>query len=99
MNKLEQISSLDHQISLAGGLVVPVQRGTQTGSEWEGSLYRDGQDGQVGGGSLYGEVQCTMGIGHMETPELIMDNGHMGTLWTENITFPQLLWQVVIIQM
>ena len=42
----------------------------------------------VGPESLYGEVQCILGNGHMGTPE----QTDRQTETTENITFPQLRW-------
>ena len=42
--------------------------------------------------SLYDEVQCIMGIGHMGHPCGLHDNQ---TDTTENITFPQLPWRTV----
>ena len=41
-------------------------------------------------GSLYNEIQCIMGNGHMRTPPVV-DTGA-----TENITFLQLRWRVVM---
>ena len=42
-----------------------------------------------GGEAIYSEVQCTMGNGHMGL------NPCEQADMTENITFPQLLWRVV----
>ena len=56
MRKFEQISSLDHQMSLAGGL----GPGSCTGWGQSWGPYRE-----VG---LYSEVKCIMGNGHMWIP-------------------------------
>ena len=45
-------------------------------------------------GSLYSEVQCIMGNGHMGPLPYPVDRKMTDT--TENITFPQLRWPVVI---
>ena len=46
-------------------------------------------------GWLYSELQCTMGNGHMGTPRGETESQKHTT---ENITFPQLHLQAVIIQ-
>ena len=63
MNKFEQVSSFDHQMSLAGGQgqVVPVK---VAGPGPESPCTEESQ----GRGSLYGEVQCILGNGHMGCP-------------------------------
>ena len=54
MNKFEQVSSLDHQLSLA----VRVGLGVGDSCTMKSHV----------GGSLYGEVQCVMCNGHMGPP-------------------------------
>ena len=91
----EHVSSDDHQVSIAGGARARVE--STMSHVWEGarvgsyhvSCLAGGTGAEPGGGSMYTEVQCTMGNGHM---------GHScgQTEWqthmTENIAFPQLHW-------
>ena len=63
-------------------------------SALDGGLYFEvwggrGQGRYQGGEAIYSEVQCTMGNGHMGL------NPCEQADMTENITFPQLLWRVV----
>ena len=56
------------------------------------------QGGRVGEGALCSEIKCIMGNGHMGTPPTTLSfwtDRQTGT--TENITFPQPHWRVVII--
>ena len=57
---------------------------------WGGALLVGGQGQQW---SLAGEVQCIIGNGHMGPPPNIMTNT------TENITFPQLRWRAVTMEL
>ena len=69
VNKFEQVSGDSHQISLAGGLgwevPCPTSGGGQ-GQAWGVSgPMSGGGAGPEQGGSLYSEVQCIMGNGHI----------------------------------
>ena len=72
--QVKQVSSLGHQISLAGGVSarVPVQLGSMYVCMGEGLWWGLGGPCRVrshaqgtGGENLYGEVQCIMGNVHM----------------------------------
>ena len=63
MNKLEQVSSLGHQMSLAGGMEPGPRFGGGVGSLHGGGL---------GWGVPVGEGQCNMGNGHMGPPSIRM---------------------------
>ena len=93
VNMFEQVSSLCHQMSLAGGAckVIPHVQGVGP----EGSVYNEvpcsrDRAGVRGLGSMYSEVQYIMGDGLISPPPQ-----HRQTCTTENFTFPQLRWWVV----
>ena len=71
VNMFEQVSSLCHQMSLAGGAckVIPHVQGVGP----EGSVYNEvpcsrDRAGVRGLGSMYSEVQYIMGDGHISPP-------------------------------
>ena len=63
VNKFQQVSSLDHQISLAGSGAA-----TRGGGSWYNEVPCLGRGRVRAGESLHGGVQCIMGIGHMGPP-------------------------------
>ena len=86
VNKFEQVSSLEHQMSLAGGL------GLGLGGGWsqclEGARLGPGQEGLLLMRSNASWVMITW------DPLPVDGQTHVG----ENITFPQLHWQEVKIR-
>ena len=92
------ISSLCHQMSLAGGVPCTVRSYVQGSGVGHGSLYSEVLCRE--GASLYSDVQCIMGNGHIDPPQnrcwylvstgeiqCIMGNGLMGPPhWTDRQT-------------
>ena len=70
MIKSEQVSSDEHQMSLAGGIPSLMSREGWARARWVPGLMSG--EGQSWGGGLYIEVQCIMGNGHVDP-----------SLWTE----------------
>ena len=92
VNKFEQVSIDAHQMLLPGGGAV--QWGPMSG------LGRGAGFTGLGGRDLYSKIQCLEGV--WEPVQWVMGNGHMAppvnrqTDTTENITFPQLRWWAVL---
>ena len=88
MNKLEQVFSDGHQMSLTGGPCA-----VRSHFQGKGRVVAVHQDHMSGGsGDMYSEVKCIMDNGHMGPCSL----SHEQTDTTENITFLQPHWQTVI---
>ena len=87
VNMFEQVSSLCHQMSLAGGAckVIPHVQGVGP----EGSVYNEvpcsrDRAGVRGLGSMYSEVQYVMGDGHISPPPNTDRHARLKTLSSHN---------------